>query len=220
MQDSTCSIAGCETGIRARGYCASHYARWNRYGNPLHVTPRQAKIDAILDAGEVDCTQCGRRRALSEFNRDSRRPTGRRRTCKECASSATRRWIEENPAKVNATSVAYRIKNAESRREYSAAYLPEWKRENAHKIRDYTYRRRAKKANTETAPIDYSALWETCGGACSLCGHPLDLATEWPSPRFASIDHIVPLSRGGGHVQSNLQYACLDCNVRKGAKAV
>jgi len=39
-------------------------------------------------------------------------------------------------------------------------------------------------------------------------------------PRTASIDHIVPLSRGGSHSERNCQCACLRCNVRKGSKMI
>ena len=30
-----CSIEGCGSAVRARGWCLSHYHRWNRTGNPL-----------------------------------------------------------------------------------------------------------------------------------------------------------------------------------------
>lgn len=33
---STCSIAGCDKPVFARGWCNSHYLKWHRYGDPLH----------------------------------------------------------------------------------------------------------------------------------------------------------------------------------------
>jgi 5-methylcytosine-specific restriction endonuclease McrA len=33
-----------------------------------------------------------------------------------------------------------------------------------------------------------------------------------------SIDHIVPMSRGGDHVEENLQTACFRCNTLKSDK--
>lgn len=30
-----CSIAGCDRPVRARGWCASHWSRWKRHGDPL-----------------------------------------------------------------------------------------------------------------------------------------------------------------------------------------
>lgn len=41
MQQRTCSITGCEHPHEARGWCATHYARWRRSGDPLYLTPYQ-----------------------------------------------------------------------------------------------------------------------------------------------------------------------------------
>lgn len=51
---------------------------------------------------------------------------------------------------------------------------------------------------------------------CRLCGE----ATEgkYPDPLSPSIDHIVPIARGGDHASSNLQTAHLVCNKKKGAR--
>lgn len=53
------------------------------------------------------------------------------------------------------------------------------------------------------------------GFRCGLCGYELDLAVEWPDQRFASLDHVVPVSAGGSSERSNLRLACLTCNVRR-----
>lgn len=34
-----CSIEGCNNPVRARGWCAKHWSRWNRKGNPLVCRP-------------------------------------------------------------------------------------------------------------------------------------------------------------------------------------
>lgn len=36
-------------------------------------------------------------------------------------------------------------------------------------------------------------------------------------PDYPTIDHIVPLSKGGPHLWSNVQVACAECNIAKGA---
>lgn len=54
------------------------------------------------------------------------------------------------------------------------------------------------------------------GGRCSLCGDPVELGDE-TSPRYATIDHIVPLSKGGDDSIANLALACLSCNQKKGS---
>jgi 5-methylcytosine-specific restriction endonuclease McrA len=43
---------------------------------------------------------------------------------------------------------------------------------------------------------------------CRDCGATADL----------TVDHIVPVARGGGHERHNLQVLCRPCNSRKGAR--
>lgn len=64
-------------------------------------------------------------------------------------------------------------------------------------------------------PIDFDALWT---GVCGICGLPMDREVRWPDPMSKSIDHIIPLSKGGSHTQENLAWAHLGCNVRKGVR--
>lgn len=44
------------------------------------------------------------------------------------------------------------------------------------------------------------------------------LVTEYycSGPMYPSIDHIVPMSKGGGHVWENVQVAHIICNTEKG----
>ena len=46
---------------------------------------------------------------------------------------------------------------------------------------------------------------------CQYCGRKL---AHWE----VVLDHIIPLSRGGSHCESNLAVACVTCNLRKGSK--
>lgn len=55
-----------------------------------------------------------------------------------------------------------------------------------------------------------------CGVICAWCGEAIDLRVEWPDPLSKSIDHIVPISRGGSHELSNCQLMHLGCNSQKG----
>lgn len=58
-------------------------------------------------------------------------------------------------------------------------------------------------------------LLEAQGHLCALCGgwmFPGDPKNPW------TIDHIVPIAKGGKHVRENLQLAHKLCNQRKGAR--
>ncbi len=54
---------------------------------------------------------------------------------------------------------------------------------------------------------------------CALCGKPVDFNLKFPNPLSATIDHIVPVSKGGHPSDiSNLQLAHLSCNRTKANK--
>jgi 5-methylcytosine-specific restriction endonuclease McrA len=56
------------------------------------------------------------------------------------------------------------------------------------------------------------AIFERDGWKCGLCGDPVDSDLSYPHPQSASLDHIVPISRGGPHTYDNVQCAHLSCN--------
>ena len=62
-------------------------------------------------------------------------------------------------------------------------------------------------------------IFERDGWVCGICREAVDAALEWPDPRSASLDHVVPLTKGGAHSPDNAQCAHLACNVSKGNRA-
>ncbi|MGH3584753.1 MAG: HNH endonuclease [Pseudonocardia sp.] len=58
------------------------------------------------------------------------------------------------------------------------------------------------------------------GWTCQLCRLPIDPSVAWPDSASPSLDHIIPLSRGGAHAMANVQSAHLGCNSSKGDKLI
>jgi 5-methylcytosine-specific restriction endonuclease McrA len=52
---------------------------------------------------------------------------------------------------------------------------------------------------------EWLALVEECGGRCLCCG----------SQEQMTVDHVIPLSRGGSNAISNIQPLCQGCNLDK-----
>jgi 5-methylcytosine-specific restriction endonuclease McrA len=57
---------------------------------------------------------------------------------------------------------------------------------------------------------------ERDGWRCQLCRKAVNSRKRWPDPMCASIDHIVPITKGGTDVRANVQLAHLRCNISKG----
>lgn len=51
---------------------------------------------------------------------------------------------------------------------------------------------------------------------CGLCGEPVDMTLAVPDRHAPTLDHIIPLSRGGEHTPDNVQLAHFICNSGKG----
>jgi 5-methylcytosine-specific restriction endonuclease McrA len=101
--------------------------------------------------------------------------------------------------------------SAESRKLYPGTYergQRAWRRRNPEKVYLRAMRGRAVKAGVEVHPItvdELRGLKALYGGLCAYC-------------RVRSgdtLDHVVPLSRGGEHSVANLVPACFRCNHSK-----
>lgn len=66
-----------------------------------------------------------------------------------------------------------------------------------------------KHKRTRTSQTTRDLVYEQGNGICALCGRPIS------KERF-TIDHILPLNRGGSNDLSNLQISCEFCNKLKG----
>lgn len=54
---------------------------------------------------------------------------------------------------------------------------------------------------------------------CAICGQPVNFDLKPPDPGAPSVDHIIPIAKGGHPSDlSNLQLAHLGCNRKKGTK--
>lgn len=72
--------------------------------------------------------------------------------------------------------------------------------------------RRARKNNAPRIErINRHEVINRDNSVCHICGRRLQ-------PHEITLDHVVPLARGGCHTYDNLRVACRSCNSRKGAR--
>ena len=54
---------------------------------------------------------------------------------------------------------------------------------------------------------------------CGICGNPVDMSLKYPHPMSKTIDHIIPIAKGGHPSDlDNLQLAHWTCNRQKSDK--
>ncbi len=166
-----------------------------------------------------DSKRCSR--CHCDLSLDSFRPTtdgsrgGKSAACRQCE----KQWHAEHYQRVREKHLARAKEWYEANREGVAATRAAWWRDNADRAsevrRECNARRRARLMGARVGPIDLDAL---PFNDCSLCGDPIEADLRWPHPMSKSVDHVIPLARGGAHVQDNLQWTHLRCNLSKGVR--
>lgn len=76
-------------------------------------------------------------------------------------------------------------------------------------------RRRMRVAEATVEKFDPRDVSERDGWVCQLCQERVDPELAYPDPLSKSLDHIVPISKGGAHSFANGQLAHLRCNIVK-----
>jgi len=150
--DGICSIEHCGNPAETRGWCARHYCRWKRHGDPLVVKKRWRSSSEPMPATR-SCTICLKVKALSEFSVSRRSGTGVRERCKECSNTENARY-----------RAAHRENEAQRSRRYAAAHreegrerLRQWRLKNPEKYRQTAADWRKKNSDSVHATASRSA---------------------------------------------------------------
>jgi hypothetical protein len=120
-----CSVDGCNKKPRAKGFCANHYAKWHRYGNPLHIANPEETRKKISEANRGKKRSQETRKKISEANRGKKRSQETRKKISESNrgrknSQETRKKISEaNRGKKRSQETRKKISESGKSRKHS-----------------------------------------------------------------------------------------------------
>lgn len=77
------------------------------------------------------------------------------------------------------------------------------------------HRKRARHYGVEYEAFDPRDVFDRDNWICGICHQPIDPELRYPDFYSVSLDHIIPLARGGGHTRGNAQPAHFICNSEK-----
>ena len=89
---------------------------------------------------------------------------------------------------------------------------------NPDKVAAQRAKRRMRKAAAFIENVNPFDIFERDHWTCKLCGRKINKELKYPHPMSVSLDHIMPLAKGGTHEWDNLQASHLRCNMSKGAR--
>ena len=167
------------------------------------------------------CSACHAPKPLTDFYRSAAQRDGYDHRCKDCQRLRMRQWRENHPEhdrlyradnrdRLEAGAQAWRAANLEKVRATRRAATKRWRKAHPEARRERArvdnHRRRRGASEGAFTPAEWEALCRRYGNRCLACGR-----TDLP----LTIDHIVPLSKGGSNWITNAQPLCQPCNTRK-----
>ena len=224
MDKRTCTIDGCDGKPVGRGWCSKHWQRWRKHGDPLGGAP-SPRVRKSVDHpdGTRECAGCGERLSLARFDRDVNASGGRRSRCKACRSAHMKGYYAANREERVAAAREHYAANIDAIRQSDRERYERDREKRIALAVDAVHRRRQRiKDSNPDRGVTRRALRGIHGDSCHWCG----LTMLFVSVRkgefradLATIEHLIPLSKGGTHTFENARLACWECNVRRGNRS-
>ena len=162
------------------------------------------------------CSKCAQTKPLSEFGNHKNHSDGKNASCLVCDRKRRAEYRAKYPEKVAKGQHENYLKNREKR----IAYVTQWIDSNRQKHNEYTSktkkrypeavaantrRRNARRKHNGIFKITKKELRKLLSMPCFYCG----------SLERQTIDHVIPIVKGGTDSIGNLVTACKACNSQK-----
>lgn len=226
----------------------SDFSRFSPSPDGYRATCKSCRVrpsNSVTTATQKRCWNCKEWKPFDAFGQSRHRPGGVDPKCLECGKAyrqqnaeriATRQhtYHVKNRERLTASSrirkVRWRLNNPDRHREqrrqtyarHAAEYAErqrpykrEWARRNKDKQLASFHRRRARLRGNggSYSAAEWRALCDQYDHRCLACGRP--------EPEIQlTVDHVLPIYRGGSGAIDNIQPLCKPCNSSKGARHI
>jgi 5-methylcytosine-specific restriction endonuclease McrA len=220
----TCKVEDCKKPSHVLNYCNSHYLMFKKYGDPKGGKYEYKIRKAFTHPdGTRTCSLCEIRQPIGNFHKDKSATDGYRSKCKTCRGSLVKSWYEANIDRQRNRANTRRKADPEKERLREAERYIRDREKRIGLATEHSHRRKARKLQTTVEKgISVISLKKIHGTKCYYCGIEMDFGKSL-NRKFkrdmATIEHIIPLARGGEHTFTNTVLACRFCNISKSAKS-
>lgn len=178
--------------------CSRTFAR--QYKNKIKEINASLTIEEIrLKTPTKKCSKCRETKPSDNFNRCNLFRDGLQEKCRSCDN----KWVSE-----------WDKANAEAVKKKQA----DWYKNNPDKAHANRTKRRLLKSEAYVEHVEISVLRERDGDNCIVCKELIDFSLSNRDPMMVSLEHVIPLSKGGEHSYNNTALSHLRCNLSKGVK--
>lgn len=189
---------------------------------------RTAALDLFYGAGAT-CIKCGRDLPVEEFGRDQTKANGLKGSCRSCEKiRLAANYLAHAQAKLQ-RSKEHRKQNPDHYRKIEKRRRLKRDPELMKRYREKYHRSEHGKLQSRLATARRRVLmrgllstftrddWLELVGRQRRCYH---CKKPFNTNRPPTLDHLIPISRGGEHIKTNIVAACGSCNSIKSDKRV
>jgi 5-methylcytosine-specific restriction endonuclease McrA len=195
---TVCTVDGCDLAVKAIRLCSKHHTRLLRYGSPT------ARLKGEVVDGKRICPGCGGDKPLAGYSPHRGTKSGFQVYCKPCSAARTHR-SRQRPEFVRTP------RDMDQARDYARR----WREAHPDAVRSFAAARRARRQAATTEKFSVAEIFQRDNWTCHLCGSAIDRELRFPDSWSASLDHVIPLSKGGAHSRANCAASHLFCNISK-----